>query len=169
MNGYIFSLLASESASQNKAGNVILLIIGIIVAVLAVIGGLIALVFVVANAFQNKKPKKNLNAKLVGNQPYITALDLLGQIKSITNQDVTRAIKAVQSVCDRLRNESDFGLGSFATIDCENEIADCLKSIENDIYDLRNEDTLIGATENVETACLKILGKLKVRIQLKMK
>lgn len=51
MNGYIFSLLASESASQNKAGNVILLIIGIIVAVLAVIGGLIALVFVVANAF----------------------------------------------------------------------------------------------------------------------
>lgn len=169
MSGYIFELLANDSASQNNVGNVILWIVGIIIAVLLVAGGLIALVFVVANAFQNKKPKKNVNAKLVGNEPYTTALDLLGQIKSITNRDVSRALKAVQSVCDRLRNESDFGSGSSATINCENEIADCLNCIENEISDLRNEDTIAGATDNVETACRKILGKLKVRIELKKK
>lgn len=169
MNGYIFQLLASESSSQNNAGSVIFWIIGIILGVLVLIGGLIALVFVVANAFHNKKAKISANAKLVGNEAYVTALDLYGQIKCVKTQDVSRALKAMQSVCDRLRNESDFGSGSTATINCENEIADCLKSIEDDISELYNENTLIAASDSVETACQKILNKLKVRIQLKIK
>lgn len=169
MNGYIFQLLASDSSSQNNSGSVVFLVIGIILGVLLLIGGSITLVFVVANSFQNKKPKISVIGKLVGNQAYVTALDLYGQIKCVKSQDVSRALKAMQSVCDRLRNESDFGSGTLATINCENEIADCLASIANDIAGLYNENTFVAATDSVETSCQKILNKLQVRIRLKIK
>ena len=97
------------------------------------------------------------------------ALDLFEQIKAVTNQDVSRAQKAMKSVCERLRNESDFGSGSSATINCENEIAACLKAIEGNIVGLYNENTLEGTTNNIEMMCQKILSKLKIRIELKKK
>jgi len=75
----------------------------------------------------------------------------------------------VKLVCERLRNSGDFGSGSPATINCENEIAACLQSIEGSIPGLYDPQTLEGATLNIETNCQKILGKLKIRIELKRK
>ena len=37
------------------------------------------------------------------------------------------------------------------------------------IYGLYNPETLEGATVNIESTCQKILGKLKIRIELKKK
>ena len=54
-------------------------------------------------------------------------------------------------------------------INCENEIAACLKAIEGHIVGLYNEKTLEGTTNNIEMMCQKILSKLKVRIELKKK
>lgn len=149
--------------------NPIYLIIGIKIMGWLLVGGFITSLFFVGHTIQNQKPKISLDAKLVGNEAYVMALDLFEQIKGITNQDITRAQKAMKSVCERLKNESDFGSGSSATINCENEIAACLKAIEGNIVGLYNENTLEGTTNNIEMMCQKILSKLKVRIELKKK
>ena len=149
--------------------NPIYLIIGIKIMGWLLVGGFITSLFFVGHTIQNQKPKISLDAKLVGNEAYVMALDLFEQIKGVTNQDVTRAQKAMKSVCERLKNESDFGSGSSATINCENEIAACLKAIEGNIVGLYNENTLEGTTNNIEMMCQKILSKLKVRIELKKK
>ncbi len=133
------------------------------------IGGFITSLFFVGHTIQNKKPKISLEAKLIGNEAYIMALDLLEQIKAVTNQDVSSAQKAMKAVCERLRNESDFGSGSSVTVNCENEIAVCLRTIEGYIAGLYNENTLEGTTIQIETMCQRILSKLKVRIELKKK
>ena len=93
-------------------------------------------------------------------------MELLEQIKAVPDQDVTRAKKAVYSVCERLKNESDFGSGSPATIECENEIATCLKNIESSIAGLYRGTTVEDTTKYIEMMSQKILGKLKVRIEL---
>lgn len=149
--------------------NPIYLIVGIKIMGWLLVGGFITSLFFVGHTIQNQKPKISLDAKLVGNEAYVMALDLFEQIKGVTNQDVTRAQKAMKSVCERLKNESDFGSGSSATINCENEIAACLKAIEGNIVGLYNENTLEGTTNNIEMMCQKILSKLKVRIELKKK
>lgn len=149
--------------------NPIYLIIGIKIMGWLLVGGFITSLFFVGHTIQNKKPKISLDAKLIGNEAYVTALDLFEQIKAVPNQDVSRAQKAMKAVCERLRNESDFGSGSSATINCENEIAACLKAIEGNIVGLYNENTLEGTTNNIEMMCQKILSKLKIRIELKKK
>lgn len=147
--------------------NPIYLVIGIKIMGWLLVGGFITSLFFVGHTIQNQEPKTGLNAKLVGNEAYIMALDLFEQIKGVTNQDVTRAQKAMKSVCERLKNESSFGSGSSATLNCENEIAACLKAIEDNVAGLYNENTLEGTTHNIEMMCQKILSKLKVRIELK--
>lgn len=149
--------------------NPIYFVIGIKILGWLLVGGFITSLFFVGHTIQNKKPKISLDAKLIGNEAYVMALDLFEQIKAVTNQDVSRAQKAMKSVCERLRNESDFGSGSSATINCENEIAACLKAIEGNIVGLYNENTLEGTTNNIEMMCQKILSKLKIRIELKKK
>lgn len=149
--------------------NPIYFVIGIKILGWLLVGGFITSLFFVGRTIQNKKPKISLDAKLIGNEAYVMALGLFEQIKGVTNQDVSRAQNAMKSVCERLRNESDFGSGSSATINCENEIADCLKAIEGNVVGLYNENTLEGTTDNIEMLCQKILSKLKVRIELKKK
>lgn len=129
--------------------------------------GFITSLFFVGHTIQNKKPKVSIDAKLVDNEAYISAMDLYEQTKLISKQDVTRAKKALQSVCERLKNESDFGSGSSAVINCENEIAACLKAIEGNIPGLYEQETVQQATQNIEALCQRILGKLKIRIELK--
>lgn len=149
--------------------NPIYLIMGIKIMGWLLAGGFITSLFFVGRTIQNQKPKVSLDAKLVGNEAYVMALDLLERTKEIADQDVTRAQKAMKSVCERLKNESDFGSGSSATINCENEIAACLKAIEGNIVGLYNKNTLEGTTNTIEMMCQKIISKLKIRIELKKK
>ncbi len=129
----------------------------------------IASLFRVGHTIQNKKPKTSMDAKLVGKEPYTIALDLLEQIKLITEQDVGAAKKAVQSVSERLRNESAFGSGNASVIRCENEIASYLKAIESYIPGLYQESSVEEATREIVALSQKILGKLKIRMELKKK
>ena len=129
----------------------------------------IASLFYIGYNLQNRKPKVSIDARLVGKEAYTMSMELLEQIKAVPDQDVTRAKKAVYSVCERLKNESDFGSGSPATIDCENEIATCLKNIESSIAGLYRGTTVEDTTKYIEMMSQKILGKLKVRIELKKK
>lgn len=147
----------------------ILLIIGLKIIGWLLTSAFIASLVLVGYTIQNKEPKISVEAKFVGNEAYVKSLSLLGQIKSVTNQDVSKAQKAMQVVCDKLRNESDFGSGSSATINCENEIAFCFDNIESTIVDLYDEEELESATNTIEEYCQKILNELKIRIELKKK
>ena len=133
------------------------------------IAAFLASLFWVGYTIQNKKPKINGNAKLIGTQAYLTAMELHGQMKLITEQNVTAAVKAIYSVCERLKYESKFGSGSMDVINCENEIAACLEEIEGNIPGLRDEESAPKAIQNIEMLCQKILSKLKIRIELKRK
>lgn len=119
--------------------------------------------------FQNKKIKTSADAKLIGNEAYVIAMALYEKIKVIPNGDVVAAKKSVYRVCERLKNESEFGSGSMMTINCENEIADCLGEIEKNIPSLYIQATVQAAVQNIQMQSQNILGKLKLRIELKKK
>ena len=82
--------------------------------------------------------------------------------------NVTREVKtAVRNVMEYLRNESDFGIGDNSVIACEREIANCLKTIENNIPALCNTKTM-GKTEKIIIEnCKTILINLKLRTERK--
>lgn len=149
--------------------NPIYLIIGIKIMGWLLVGGFITSLFFVGYTIQNKKPKVSEEAKVVGKQAYIMATDLLEQVKAVNNHDVSRAQKSIKLICERLRNESDFGSGSTETINCENEIFACLKTIESNIVGLHAQDTLEDSTVRIEAMCQRILSKLKIRIELQKK
>ena len=149
--------------------NSIYVIIGVKILGWLLIGGFIASLFFFGRALQDTKGKTASNARLVGNAAYLNAMELLERVKTIPNADVSRAQHALRMVSERLRGSGDFGSGSPATINCENEIATCLQIIEANIAGLYNPETLEGATVNIESTCQKILGKLKIRIELKKK
>ncbi len=129
----------------------------------------IASLFFVGHTIQNKKPKVSMDAQLVDKEAYQKAIGLMEEIKLVKDRDVSKAYQAVKSVCERLKNESAFGSGSAAVINCENEIATCLAAIESTIPALYQDNTAQEAMANIEMLSQKILSKLKVRIELKKK
>ena len=129
----------------------------------------IASLFFVGHTLHNKKPAISIDAKLIGKEAYLTAMELYEQIKLVSSCDVGAAKNAMYSVCERLKNESNFGSGNASVINCENDIANCLKAIEGNIAGLSDERTAGQSTENIKTLCQRILGKLKIRIELKKK
>lgn len=129
--------------------------------------GLIATLFWLGFRLHFDKAPISENARLTGKDPSIKAMSLREEITAISGQDVSAARAAVHSIYERLKNESDFGSGKDAVINCENEIADCLDAIEAAIPALGNADTNAEATATIETNCTKIMGKLKARVELK--
>lgn len=129
--------------------------------------GLIATLFWLGFRLHFDKAPISENAKLTCKDPSLKAMALREEITLISGQDVSAARAAVHSVYERLKNESDFGSGKDAVINCENEIADCLDAIEAAIPALSNADTNAEATATIETNCKKIMGKLKIRLELK--
>ena len=129
--------------------------------------GLIATLFWLGFRLHFDKAPIREDAKLACKDPSIKAMSLREEIASISGQDVSAAKAAVHSIYERLKNESDFGSGKDAVINCENEIADCLDAIEAAIPALGNADTNAEATATIETNCKKIMGKLKIRVELK--
>ncbi len=147
----------------------IYVIIGLKILGWLLVGGFITSLFFVGHTLQNKRPKTSLDAKLIGKEAYVMAMDLHEQLKLITDTDAKAAERAMYSVCERLKNESEFGTGSSAVINCENEIAAYLKAIEGNIPGLYDSTTLVQTNKNIEILCQRILGKLKTRIELKKK
>ncbi len=129
--------------------------------------GLIATLFWLGYRLHFDKPPVSENAKLVDQDPAMKAMGLREEIAAISAQDVTAAKNAVHAIYERLKNESDFGSGKDAVINCENEIAACLDAIEAAIPALSSAETNAEATATIETNCTKIMGKLKVRLELK--
>ncbi|MBE5951837.1 MAG: hypothetical protein E7260_09645 [Lachnospiraceae bacterium] len=130
-------------------------------------GAFVVSLFAVGYMLQNTKPKVSLDAKLTGKSAYLTVMDLYEQVKLITGQDTSGAKKALYSLCERLKNESDFGTGSVAVINCENEIAAFLSAIQGNISGLNNPSTAPETNKNIEILCQRIQAKLKMRIELK--
>ena len=129
--------------------------------------GLIATLFWLGFRLHFDKAPISENARLTGKEPSLKAMSLRDEITLISGQDVSAAKQAVYSVYERLKNESDFGSGKDAVINCENEIADCFDAIEAAIPALGNADTNAEATATIEMNCKKIMGKLKTRVELK--
>ncbi len=133
------------------------------------VAGLITSLFFIGHSIQNKKPTHSDKARLHGKEPYTITIGLLEEIKVLGNSNAENARKAVYSLNERLRNESSFGEGSDAVIDCENEIAACLFAIRGLLPGLHDESTIVETTRNIEILCHRCLAKLKVRIELKKK
>ncbi len=131
------------------------------------VAGLVVSFFFIGRSIQNKRPEQSNRAKLHGKQPYTITIELLEEIKLIENSDAEQAKKAVYSLNERLKNESAFGEGSDAVIDCENEIASYLNAIQGSIPGLRNENTAAETARNIEGLCQRCQAKLKSRIELK--
>lgn len=129
--------------------------------------GLIATLFWLGFRLHFDKAPIREDAKLACKDPSIKAMSLREEIAAISGQDVTAAKAAVHSIYERLKNESDFGSGKDAVINCENEIADCLDAIEATIPALSSAETNAEATATIEANCRKIMGKLKIRVELK--
>ena len=98
---------------------------------------------------------------------YQKALQINEEIKA-HEYNVTREVKtAVRNVMEYLRNESDFGVGDNSVIACERKIANCLKTIENNIPALCNTKTM-GKTEKIIIEnCKTIQINLKLRTERK--
>lgn len=129
--------------------------------------GLFVSLFFIGRAIQNKRPKRNVKGRLQGKEPYLMTMELLEEIKMIGSDKAEKAVKAVRLLNDRLKNESAFGEGTDAVIDCENEIEKYLQSVKKMIPDLRQEATADEAGQNIELYCQKCMAKLKARIELK--
>lgn len=129
--------------------------------------GLIATLFWLGFRLHFDKAPIREDAKLACKDPSIKAMSLREEIAAISGQDVTAAKAAVHSIYERLKNESDFGSGKDAVINCENEIADCLDAIEAAIPALSSAETNAEATATIEANCRKVMGKLKIRVELK--
>ncbi len=130
-------------------------------------GAFIGSLFWVGYTIQNKKPAIDMNAVFANKEAYLYTMGLLEQIKGINDPAAAPARRAVQELCERLRNESAFGSGSGAVINCENEIAYCLKQIDAHIPGLRSAQSVAEATAHIEQLCGQIAGKLRIRIELK--
>ena len=151
----------------NKVGTALVTAIIFLAVNWILFAGLIATLFWLGYRLHFDKAPIREDAKLTCKDPSIKAMSLREEIAAISSQDVTAARAAVHSVYERLKNESDFGSGKDAVINCENEIAACLDAIEAAIPALSSAETNAEATATIETNCTKIMGKLKVRMELK--
>ena len=125
--------------------------------------------FFIGRSLHNKKPLQNDSAKLHGKEPYLTTISMLEEIKLIGSKKTEPARRAVQLLNERLKNESAFGEGSDAVVNCENEMASYLQAIAEQIPDLNDDVMADKATKNIEMLCQRCMTKLKLRIELKKK
>ena len=113
------------------------------------------MLFFLGKKIQNKR-KVNSSAIMHDKEAYMKALVLYTGIADCNNR---KAIDAMHSVMERLRNESDFGYGSDEAIASENKIHGYLMDIENNIHRMEFEEIIKN--------CKKIHSELKIRMELK--
>lgn len=131
--------------------------------------GFIVSLFFVGKTIQNKKPLVNPNAVLTGKAPYIQSLEIVENIKQIQTAEAQKVLPFVKRVSDRLKNESEFGIGDSAVIRNEEEIAGLLDDIQYDIDALQSEILAEETAAKIISCSKKIETKLKSRVELKKK
>ena len=133
------------------------------------VAGFITSLYFIGRSIHFKKPETNPNAVLTGNMPYLRSIEILEEIKQISNTYSKQVLPLVKRLNECLKNESSFGIGNNNVINCENEIALMIDIIESNISALQNEKTAADASRNISACCKKIDTKLKLRIELKKK
>lgn len=133
------------------------------------VAGFITSLYFIGRSIHFKKPETNPNAVLTGNMPYLRSIEILEEIKQISNTYSKQVLPLMKRLNERLKNESSFGIGNNNVINCENEIASMIDIIESNISALQNEKTAAVASRNISACCKKIDTKLKLRIELKKK
>lgn len=131
--------------------------------------GFVVSLFFVGKTIQNKKPSVNPNAVLTGEAPYIQSIEIVENIKQIKTAEAQKVLPFVKRVSDRLKNESEFGIGDSTVIRNEEEIASLLDDIQYDIDLLQNEMLAEETSAKIISCCKKIETKLKTRAELKKK
>lgn len=130
---------------------------------------LIASLYFIGRSLHFKEPEINEAAELRGNEAYLKVMEISEAMKRSTSPATQKARNAVKLLLERLKNESAFGIGGAQVIVCENEIAACIRAIENNVPGLFNESTVQLAATNIEAQCERIRSKLRIRIELKKK
>lgn len=125
--------------------------------------------FNLGRVLQNKKPEYNVNALMRDNEPYLKAMEINEAIKASYCKEAMSAKTAFRNITEKLKNESDFGIGNDSLIKCESDIIKCLREIEGNIQALYDEKTAKDAGAVIEANCKTIQTKLKMRIEMKKK
>lgn len=134
----------------------------------AFFAGFIVSLYVLGRKIQFAKPEQSVGAVLREREAYYMIMESYEAVKQIPalGIEVQRAIKTVY---DRLKNETDFGYGNERVIQCENEIEHYLKMISSNIAKLNSQNTEDDARQEIVSACQMIMAKLKIRTELKKK
>lgn len=132
----------------------------------AFFAGFIISLYLLGRKIHYAKPKESSGALLIGREPYYMIMESYEAVKRTpaVGMEVHKAIKTVH---DRLKNETDFGYGNVHVIKCENEIEHLLQTISSDIVKLNNRNTIDEAKQEIVSACHGIMTKLKIRAELK--
>ena len=117
----------------------------------------------------NKKPEYNIKSIVKDNEAYLKALELNEIVKTSNSRDANDAKVALRNVMEHLRNESAFGIGSDAVIQCETDIVKCLRGIEENLQGLFSDKTAKAAGDVIVENCRTIQRKLKIRTEMKKK
>lgn len=125
----------------------------------------IASLFFLGKQLQNKPVSHSVNAILVGQEPYILAMDISSLLKEICMENKSRELNLLKDkfkrIEERMAVESHFGSGTEQVIKCENDIACQLQylseSVPNVLYgDMeRNISELNKSMENIESLLSK--------------
>lgn len=130
------------------------------------LAGLSVSLFFVGWTIQNKKPEKNKNAKLNGKEAYIITTRILENIKLIDGVEAEKARKAVALLSEKLKNESNFGVGNDSVVDCENRILAYLQTIEDVVPNLADENSRAETAQKIEQLTKQCRSQLKIRAEL---
>ncbi len=125
----------------------------------------IASLFFMGKQLQNKPVSHSVNAILVGQKPYILAMDISSLLKELCMENKSRELNLLKDkfkrIEERMAVESHFGSGTEQVIKCENDIACQLQylseSVPNVLYgDMeRNISELNKSMENIESLLSK--------------
>lgn len=146
-------------------------IIGIKAGMYLLYVGFIASLFCLGRALQNKRQDYNPDALMRGKEPYLKAMELNELIGKAPDHhgNLPEVKKMIRNVMERLCNESDFGYGEYSVITCENEIANCLSTIEKNISALYDDKTAGETANTIVSICKGIQSKLNMRMEMKKK
>ena len=131
--------------------------------------GFVASLYNLGRVLQNQKPEYNINSVLREKEPYLKAVEINEAMKGISYKEDKEAKTAVRNIMEHLRNESPFGYGSDLVIECETDIARCLRKIEDNIQALYAEKSTKEANAAIVANCKTIQLKLKIRMEMKKK
>lgn len=134
------------------------------------LAGFAASLFFVGKQLQAKPEVKSVNAVLKNKEPYLMIQDVNDALKQASSRTDSKQMDsllyAVKKLKERLSVESDFGYGSDAVIDCENNIAKQLSFLAENVGKVENGDTEANI-KALNAAVMNINSLLQRRIELK--